>query len=290
MSSDGFVLVDKPERWTSHDVVAKMRRLAGQRKIGHAGTLDPMATGLLVLGLGRSTRLLRFVQGLPKEYLAEARFGVATDTLDADGSEVGRAPLPVDEQAVESILERFRGSIEQVPPMVSAIKQGGRKLYELAREGQVVEREPRSVEVYELELTGFQGGEYPLVGFRVTCSSGTYVRSLADDIAVALGGRAHLVELRRTRIGSLSVEAAATIEQIEERGVEQHLLPPSSGVADLDRVTVDDELGRRVAHGSVLEPTELPITGPTAVLDPSGRLLAVYSRDQERVRPEVVVA
>jgi tRNA pseudouridine55 synthase len=292
MPAEGFLLVDKPGGWTSHDVVAKVRGLAGTRKVGHAGTLDPMATGLLVLGLGRATRLLRFVQEAPKEYTARAQFGVGTDSLDADGTETERNPMPVSEEAVSAALTRFRGDIEQIPPMTSAIKIGGQKLYELARRGEEIERPPRSVHVFELELVDFAAGDYPLVDLRVVCSSGTYVRTLADDIARALGGRAHLVGLRRTRIGALHVADANPMDELsaDRDRVDGAVLSLSDGLADLSRFTVDDALGRRISHGSVLSPAELPIDQPTAVLDEDGNLLAVYARRGAEVRPEVVVA
>ncbi len=292
MSSEGFLLVDKASGWTSHDVVAKVRGLAGMKKVGHAGTLDPMATGLLVLGLGRATRLLRFVQGFPKEYHARAQLGVATDTLDAEGTEIERAPLLVDRAAVEAELPRFRGEIEQVPPMVSAIKIGGQRLYELARKGEEIDRQPRQVEIYELELTGFEPGEYPFVEFRVVCSSGTYIRTLADDIGRAMGGRAHLVGLRRARIGSLHVDGAHTTEALVEAdlGIRPYVMASSAGLADLAQITVDEELGKRISHGSVLSVSDLPIDGHTAVLDVGGNLLAVYGTRGHDARPEVVVA
>ena len=292
MATDGFLLVDKPGGWTSHDVVAKVRGLSGIKKVGHSGTLDPMATGLLVLGLGRATRLLRFIQERSKEYVARAQLGVATDTLDADGTETARAPMQVDQQMVEAALPGFVGTIEQVPPMVSAIKVGGRKLYELAREGKEVHRAPRQVQIDELELVGFEAGEFPIIEFRVVCSAGTYVRTLADDIAGTLGGRAHLVALRRTRIGSLTVEDASSIPELAEGsgGVERDLLSFSAGLADMAQVTVDADVGKRVSHGSVLDRHELAIAGPTAVLGQDGTLLAVYDNQGPRVRPEVVVA
>ncbi len=211
----GFLLVDKPSEWTSHDVVAKIRNLLRIKKVGHAGTLDPMATGLVVVGLGRATRLLRFVQMAPKEYLATAIFGVATDSLDADGAILERAEMDVSRGEVEAVMKRFVGKISQVPPMVSARKVNGRKLYELAREGIEIEREAREVDIYRLELIDFAPMPYPEVTFRVICSTGTYVRTLADDIAVALGGRAHLGALRRIRNGSLSVADGVQIDDIE---------------------------------------------------------------------------
>jgi tRNA pseudouridine55 synthase len=292
VAPEGFLLVDKPTGWTSHDVVAKVRGLAGTRKVGHAGTLDPMATGLLVLGLGRATRLLRFVSDRSKVYEARAQFGVATDTLDADGTETSREPMAVSQSDVERALEAFRGDIQQVPPMTSAIKVSGRKLYELAREGKEIDRPPRAVTIHSLQLTGFENGDFPIVEFRTECSSGTYVRSLADDIAASLGGRAHLVALRRTSIGSLSVDDA---RPLEEYIADPELVPPAvlslaGGLADMTRVQVDEELGRRISHGTVLPLADLPIEAATAVVDNDGRLLAVYGPRDESARPEVVIA
>ncbi len=171
--AEGFLLVDKPAGLTSHDVVARVRSISGIRKVGHAGTLDPSATGLLVVAVGRVTRLIRFVQEFPKEYVATAQFGVATDTLDADGAVLSRNPLPVTEGEVAVVMERFTGTIMQVPPMVSALRVDGRRLYELAREGKEVERDPRPVQVHELELIDFAPSDYPELTFRVRCSKGT---------------------------------------------------------------------------------------------------------------------
>ncbi len=209
--ADGFLLVDKPGSWTSHDVVASVRATIARRKVGHAGTLDPMATGLLVLGVGRATRLLRFIQDAPKTYVATVRFGVATDSLDADGAVLTREPMPIDPPDLEGVLERFVGDIVQVPPMLSARKVEGRRLYVLAREGKTVEREARSVSIHELRLLDLAPSDYPEATLLVRCSKGTYVRTLADDFARALGGRAHLSGLRRTEIGSLRVEVALPV-------------------------------------------------------------------------------
>lgn len=292
----GFLLVDKPQDWTSHDVVAKVRNLLGMKKVGHAGTLDPMATGLLVLGLGRATRLLRFVQEAEKEYVARAQFGVATDSLDADGAVLSRDPMEIDQHDVESVLERFRGSILQVPPMVSARKVEGRRLYELAREGQDVEREARPVTIYSLELTDFAPSDYPQVEFRVRCSKGTYVRTLADDMARALGGRAHLTELRRTRNGGLSVADAHSVESIAAAVAEGEwqrlVLDPLEGLPDLPLVEVDAEVAQAVANGvplagSVLEGAK---SGFVRVAGPERRLLGVYRVEGSRAVPEVVIS
>jgi tRNA pseudouridine55 synthase len=294
--AEGFLLVDKAPGWTSHDVVARARSLLGERRIGHAGTLDPMATGLLVLGVGRVTRLLRFIQEAPKVYEATAVFGVATDTLDADGAVLEREPMDVDADDVARVMPRFIGTVMQVPPMVSALKVGGRRLYDLARQGVDVEREARPVEIHELELIEFAPGPYPEVEFRVRCGTGTFVRSLADDIAAALGGRAHLSELRRTANGSLSVDDAVTMDILESESAGGEpaglLLAPAEGLRDLPSVTVDADTGVAVGHGSVFPAAGLGIEAPGyhAVLDPTGALLAVYRSDGRRAVPEVVLA
>lgn len=292
MERDGFLLVDKSGGWTSHDVVAKVRGLAGIRKVGHAGTLDPMATGLLVLGLGRATRLLRFIQDAAKEYVATARFGIATDTLDADGVETEREAMAIDRADLTSALPEFTGAIDQIPPMVSAIKIGGRKLYELAREGAEVARPARPVTIHELELLGFEPGEHPAVEFRVRCSSGTYVRTLADDIARSLGGRAHLTALRRTAVGSLMIGDAAPLDVYiaDPDRLPSDLLGLAAGLSDLPRVSVNDAIAARVANGAKLDYKDLPIDESTAVVDSDGRLLAVYRPGEDRARAEVVVA
>ena len=294
---DGFLLVDKPGGWTSHDVVARCRRLLGERRLGHAGTLDPMATGLLVLGLGRATRLLRFVQHLPKVYRAVVAFGVATDSLDADGAVLSRQPMPVGEEEVRRAAARFVGAISQVPPMVSARRVEGRHLYDLAREGKEVEREARTVEIHAFDLLDFAPSDYPEGTFRVCCSSGTYVRTLADDLARALGGRAHLTALRRMRSGSLRVEQAHTLEALEAAAAAGRaadlLLEPAEGLADLPAVRVTTETAAAVCHGVVfpapLLGVSLPAEGPHRVLDAAGRLLAVYRVEGRAARPEVVV-
>ena len=293
----GFLLVDKPRTWTSHDVVAKLRGLSGTKKIGHAGTLDPMATGLLVLALGPATRLLRFVQTLPKEYIATAVFGVATDSLDADGAVLSREPMPVSQAEVEAVLDRFRGPIMQTPPMVSARKVGGKRLYELARQGETVEREARPVTIHELDITDFAPSDYPEVELRIVCSTGTYVRTLADDIAAALGGRAHLTALRRICNGSLHVDAAHTIEQLEDMAangsIESALLAPAAALTDLPALRVGADLVTAIANGRRLEHDMVDIApglaGLVRVVDPDGRLLAISKVESGRVIPEVVV-
>ena len=253
MTVTGFALVDKASGWTSHDVVAKARGLFRMKKIGHAGTLDPMATGLLVLGLGRATRLLRFVQDAPKTYSARVQFGVATDSLDADGAVLERSPLPISEADLVAVGERFTGHIMQRPPMVSARKIDGRRLYELAREGKEVDREAREVTIHALDVVDFAPSDYPVADLLIRCSKGTYVRSLADDMARALGGRAHLTELRRERNGRLHVDRASTVEELEEAAsagtLDGLVLAPLDGLADLPEVAVGEQLAAAIANG-----------------------------------------
>jgi tRNA pseudouridine55 synthase len=295
----GFLHVDKEGGWTSHDVVAKVRSLTRSKKVGHAGTLDPMATGLVVVGLGRATRLLRFVQDLPKEYVARVAFGVATDTLDADGAILSREPMPVTGDEVGAVLPRFVGRIMQVPPMVSALRVEGRRLYELAREGQEVERQPRPVHVHEIDLVDFAPSDYPEATIRVVCGKGTYIRSLADDIAQALGGRAHLASLRRTRAGSIQVESSGhRIADLEKAADEQRLeslvVPPAAGLADLPSVEADPDTARAVRHGTQVPGFALGVASgfdrPFLVLDQSGELLAVYRMSGPNAVAEVVLA
>jgi len=293
----GFLLIDKPRGWTSHDVVAKVRgKVRG--KVGHAGTLDPMATGLLVLGIGGATRLLRWVQNAEKEYLATALFGVATDSLDADGAILSREPLPVTSAEVNSAMDRFRGPIMQVPPMVSARRVEGRRLYELAREGRVVEREARPVTIQRLELVDLAPSDYPEVTFRTVCSTGTYVRTLADDLARAVGGRAHLTALRRVRVGGLHVSRALSVDDaIAACGAGEIgcvLIRPTDALSDLPEIRVDDAMADAVRNGRELPALLIPEgTDPESSIrigDRHGDLIAVYRRDRTALRPEVVLS
>jgi len=278
MSRTGFLVVDKPPGPTSHDIVAQARRATGITKIGHAGTLDPPATGALVLALGRATRLIR--------YDATVSFGVATTTGDATGEEVERRPMPISAGEVEGVLAGFRGKIEQVPPMVSALKVGGKRLYEIARKGEEVERPPRPVHVYELQLKSFEPGEHPQAELRVVCSKGTYIRTLADDIAVALGGRAHLTALRRIRVGEFSV--ARSPSPLSWEGWERALLPVEAAAAGMEQLILNEAESQAVSHGRPVSSSGPE--GPLAMVDDGGRLMAVYRRSGEEARAEVVLA
>ena len=284
----GLVVVDKEAGWTSHDVVARCRRIFAQRRAGHAGTLDPDATGILLVGLGRATRLLRFLTPLPKTYEGEIVLGTATTTLDAAGEVTGTWDMSgVTLADVRSAAERLTGDILQVPPMVSALKVGGRRLYELARQGVEVERAPRPVTVHRFDLTEGTGpGRF---AFEVECSSGTYVRTLADDLGRLLGGGAHLGRLRRTRIGAFGVGDARTLERLGPADV----LSPAEALRHLDGVTAGADVELAVHRGLALDRVPLGMTGsgPWRVLDGSGSLLAVYeATETDRVRPVVVLA
>jgi tRNA pseudouridine55 synthase len=262
----------------------------GQRRVGHAGTLDPDATGLLLVGLGRFTRMLRFVQGLPKVYVGEVVLGTATSSLDASGEVTGTWDMSeVTVEQARAAASHLTGRIQQVPPMVSAIKVGGQRLHALARQGVDVEREPRWVTVDRFEVSELPGelgvpGEAGVLGIEVHCSTGTYVRTLAADLGHALGGGAHLRGLKRTKIGSFGLQEAHRLEELAA----EHVLTPAQGLRDLQRVEVGSELARRVAHGLPLDRASLDAeaTGPYAVVDRSGRLMAVY----ESSGPDRIVA
>ena len=283
----GVAVVDKEAGWTSHDVVARCRRIYGQRRVGHAGTLDPDATGVLLVGLGRATRLLRFLTALPKTYQAEVVLGTATSTLDASGEVTGTWDMgSVTLSEVRTAAGSLTGPIDQVPPMVSAVKVGGQRLHTLARAGIEVERASRPVTVHRFEV---QPGLAPGV-FRieVECSSGTYVRVLAADLGAALGGGAHLRNLRRTRIGSFTTEDARAVDELTPAVI----LTPAQALRDLDQVVVPVNVQTLVSRGLPLDRVPLGVTGdgPWGLVDDGHRLLAVYeATDTDRIRPAVVL-
>ncbi len=281
---DGFAIVDKEAGWTSHDVVARARKLLDTRKVGHSGTLDPPATGVLVLGVGRGTKLLRFITELPKVYVATFRLGIETSTLDAEGEVTAVHDMPlVGLERVQEVAEAFVGDIEQIPPMVSAVKIDGRRLHELAREGQVVDRPPRAVTIHELRIGATAAAD--TFSMTLRCSSGTYVRTLAADIGAVLGGGAHVRTLRRTAIGPFDESRARPLEGIE-------LISLADGLAGRPIVIVAGEIQSAVQYGKVLEATALGVSGigPWAVHDSAGELLAVYQPHRDStVKPAVVV-
>jgi tRNA pseudouridine55 synthase len=287
---DGLLVVDKPVGWTSHDVVGRCRKVFGLRRVGHGGTLDPDATGVLLVGLGRVTRLLRFLLELPKSYTGEIVLGVATSTLDASGVVTGRWDMSgVTLEAARAAARRLTGTIAQVPPMVSAIQVGGRRLHRLARAGIEVDRPPRTVTVSRFSLEPAPGpGRDPVFALRVDCSSGTYVRSLAADLGTVLGGGGHLRHLRRIAVGPFPVTEAVPPEQLSI----EHVRAPIAALPGMPVVRVKGPVATVVGHGRVLDDAELGVqgTGPWAVIDGSGELLAVYEVHGEgRVKPTVVL-
>lgn len=293
---NGLLLVDKPSGPTSHDIVARVRRILGEKRCGHTGTLDPFATGLLVLCLGRATRLARFVTGASKTYEATIRFGYATDTYDRTGTPAGEVrDCEPDRDELVTILQGFRGRGMQRPPAFSAKKVDGKRMYRLAREGVTVEPRPVEVDIHELELLEIRGSE---ASVRVRVSSGTYIRSLAYDVGEALGVGAHLSELRRTAIASLSVSEAVDMETLEAHGPGPSLLSPNEALRDVPSATVGADTGLRLVHGQRPRWSELSPDWDSTdrgswpryarVLGPSGELLAVGEPGEEGIRPLVV--
>jgi tRNA pseudouridine55 synthase len=281
----GFLNIDKPAGMTSHDVVARVRRISGERRVGHAGTLDPAATGVLVVALGQATRLIEYVQEeTRKGYRAIVRLGVATTTDDAEGDIIGESPLPpLDEAEIEAALAAFRGTIMQVPPMFSALHHEGKRLHELARAGVTVERAARPVEIERLDLLAW---EPPLLTLDVLCGKGTYIRSLARDLGAALRCGGHLASLRRTAVGAFVIEDAVALAVLE-LGFHTYLLPPERAVADWPTVTLNDEDTRRARNGMALR--LIGVAGNRArAAGPDGTLLALLTRDGDVWRPEKV--
>jgi tRNA pseudouridine55 synthase len=249
----GFILLDKPSGPTSHDMVMTVRRGTGEKRVGHAGTLDPLATGLLILCLGAATRLSDYLRDKDKRYLARVRLGQTTNTYDADGEITATSVFDLPSRTeVEITLKKFRGPIEQRPPAFSAIKRGGKKAYELARAGEAVDLAPRPVEIYMLELLDWQPPDFTL---DVTCSSGTYIRSLAHDLGQTLGCGAHLTGLRRIASGRFQIEEAVTLDELQKafaagrEAWERYLRPADLAVADWPKVRLTAEAAARIQHG-----------------------------------------
>jgi tRNA pseudouridine55 synthase len=286
----GLVIVDKPGSMTSHDVVARIRRLAGTRKVGHAGTLDPMATGVLVVGVEKATRLLGYLTLTEKQYDATIRLGQSTTTDDAQGDVTFTAAAKdVSAEAITKAVTDLTGEIEQVPPAVSAIKVDGQRAYKLTRAGDAPELKPRPVTVYEFTVTGIRpagDGNLTDVDATVRCSSGTYVRALARDLGDKLGTGGHLTALRRTRVGGYGLDVAKTLDQLAERFEVMPLA--QAAAAAFGRRDLSADQARRLAHGGRLTATGAP--GPTAAFAPDGSLVALLSEQDGQARPLVVFA
>lgn len=311
---DGVLLIDKPAGVTSHDVVDEVRRILQVRRVGHTGTLDPFATGVLVVMVGRATRLAQFLTGLEKEYEAVVRLGYATDTGDLTGTPIeepteGQVAREWSAAEIEAAFESLRGEIDQVPPMYSAKKQAGKKLYELARRGEEVERKPVRVCIYNFEplhlaaqpaASLLKNNHDGTIDFevRVVCSTGTYVRTLAEDFGKRLGVGAHLAELRRSRVGDFPEQKAMKLEQLKahlaEGSLGQVLLPLDDALSRLPAVDLDDDEARRVQNGMVITRGTALWTGGEHVRmrNPKGALIAVadFNAGDNSLHPRVVIA
>jgi tRNA pseudouridine55 synthase len=276
----GLAIIDKPAGVTSHDVVNQLRKILGERRIGHAGTLDPDATGVLLVGVGYVTRLMQFLSGMDKTYTAEVVFGTETNTLDSAGVVTATHDMPnLNIEKIREAAVKLTGQIMQVPPMVSALRVDGRRLHELEREGIVVERKARPVTVYSYDVEPTQD---PLVvRIEVRCSSGTYVRTLAADLGTLLGGGAHLRNLRRTSIGDFTEHDALAPEQVK-------LLEPITALRSMTKVIADDRHATAIRNGRSLP--AWPGASPWAVVNEEGALLAVYEADGDVAKPSVVLA
>jgi tRNA pseudouridine55 synthase len=311
---DGILIIDKPEDITSHDVVARCRRILRTKRIGHTGTLDPFATGVMVILVGKATRLAQFLDKDTKEYEALVRFGFETDTGDRTGEAkaIQNSKFKIQKEEIEEVLESFRGEIEQTPPMYSAKKVEGKKLYELARKGIEIERKPVKITIYELKLTengkwktendlglgtwdsGLQTQDF---GLKVSCSAGTYIRTLAEDIGKKLETGAHLGELRRTKAGKFGIEKALTLEKLEEifveNKLEEVLISMNEAVSHLPEAVLSETDVKKTQNGIKLnfESAEIEDNQAVRMIDEKENLIAVgfYKKAENSVQPKIVL-
>ncbi|MGH8456021.1 MAG: tRNA pseudouridine(55) synthase TruB [Stenotrophobium sp.] len=281
----GILLLDKPAGFTSNQALQRVRGLYQAEKAGHTGSLDPLATGLLPVCLGQATKLCGYLLDSDKRYLATAKLGVKTRTADADGEVVSHSdPASVTQAMLEAVLPQFTGAIRQIPPMYSALKQQGRRLYELAREGLEVERAPRDVVIHALELIAFDDGQFQI---DVRCSKGTYVRTLAEDIAAAIGQCAHLTALRRLEVTPFRAPRLVLPEQLEAaagqgfEALDALLIPSAAAFADWPSVTVDEERAHYLLRGQAVRVAGAPREGLLAVLDSVGSLLCIAQMNED---------
>ena len=290
----GFLNIDKPKGITSHDVVAKGRRLAknsiGKTKVGHAGTLDPMATGVLVICVGQATRLSEYAMQSRKRYRARVHLGVTTDTFDAEGEVIAEQPpeaaLSVTSEDIEAELQHFRGDIEQIPPMYSAIKQGGKKLYELARAGKTVERKARQITIYDIQMSDLALPQFTL---NITCSPGTYIRSIAHDLGEQLSLGGHLAALVRTQSGSFTLDDTIALETLlNSDDWQQHLINPTDALADWHTLHLSAEEVEEIRHGRRIPNKHDLNHAQVMALMPDGHLLAVLKNMGETWKPHKV--
>ncbi|MCH8977615.1 MAG: tRNA pseudouridine(55) synthase TruB [Armatimonadetes bacterium] len=279
----GILLIDKPGGITSHDVVARVRKKLDIRRVGHAGTLDPLATGLLVVAVGPATRFLQYLQQDPKEYVCAFRFGVETDTLDSDGNTVAESEVPDDLAArIEAGLPSFVGEIEQTPPMFSAVKKEGKPLYVYARRGEVVDREPRKIVITEYELLDLDGSD---ARFRIVCSSGTYVRVLAQDLGARVGCGAHVTAIRRTRVGRFLIEDAVALDEASAAD----LVPLCEALEPMPMVQLTDGQVQLVQNGGYVRRDGLPSEPMAALTDSDGNVVCIARVVENEAHPKCVI-
>ncbi|MBF2025755.1 MAG: tRNA pseudouridine(55) synthase TruB [Oscillatoriales cyanobacterium C42_A2020_001] len=296
---DGFLNLDKAVGFTSHDCVAKVRRLLKMKRVGHAGTLDPAATGVLPIALGRATRLLQFLPG-DKAYLATIRFGITTTTDDLEGAVLTQQPVhDLSLETVQAALRQFHGTIQQIPPNYSAIQVEGKRLYDLAREGKAITAQPRTVEVYQVKILDWRPGDFPEIDVEIACGSGTYIRAIARDLGKLLQTGGTLSALRRTISSGFQLANSLTLEELDATLQTQSFqpIPPEAGVAHLDAIALPDAiarrwcLGQRIAWGEV--PTDQIPTAPIRIQHESGLFLGIGQRtgtDETAVlSPQVVL-
>lgn len=285
----GVLHVDKPAGQTSHDVVKVVRRLSGIRRVGHSGTLDPLATGLLTLCLGQATRLVEYLVGLDKVYLTTIRMGQETNTYDAEGQIVREKPVTFTEQQLDNAIGQFRGEIIQVPPMFSAVKVAGQPLYRRARQGEDIERPSRQVTVHKLERLSWKA---PLLKAMISCSSGTYIRSIAHDLGQVLGCGAHITALRRISIGRITIDKATPLDQLQPDNWFQQLQPVDSAVLHLPSLKVQNEdahklsLGQRIPFDQI---NHAGIESPATVYDLDGQFIGIVIEDQGHWQPRKIL-
>jgi len=279
----GILLIDKPLGITSHDVIARLRRRLQTKRIGHAGTLDPLATGLLVVAVGPATRFLQYLPLEPKEYVGTVKFGIETTTQDAEGEMVAEKPVPSNLMfEIDYALPQFKGAISQIPPLYSAVKKEGKPLYVYARRGEDVEREPRNVFISEVELLEQNGNE---VDVRVVCSGGTYMRTWAHDLGQQLGCGAHLSALRRTKVGKFSIEDAIQLEDASE----DDLWPLSEALPPVSLVQLNSHQVHAVRHGQAIGSPHPPAGLYCGLLDPQGNVVGMARVDGPMLQPECVI-
>lgn len=281
--ANGIIIVDKPADWTSQDVAAKLRGVFHERRIGHGGTLDPMATGVLPIFVGRATRAVPYFESAEKEYIATLRLGLETDTQDVTGTCLRTAPVTVTQAELERVLPQFLGPQQQLPPMYSAVKIGGKKLYELARQGKTVERTPRQIEIFALELLGGQGADWRL---RVHCSKGTYIRTLCQDIGAALGCGGCMAALRRTKAGAFSLDQAIPLaDLIADANAASRLLGVDTLFAQYPAVTLTARQEQLCRNGAAFTMQGLP-AGFIRVYSQSGEFLMLGRERDGRLATE----